>query len=199
MHSVHSMLPLPTVALYSVSGMPRFSDVMSISRSSNSLTRPMSAGGGGAAADDGSARALRTTFHPQPAAASSIPQQQHGHGSIRRRQQRSGGPLKASPPGLSKVKATVSLRSSAFTVITSSLPAHLSILAMLFRFMPAAAAAGVVGLAGVQSLRGGRCAERRRRNATARRGACPGCSRGRSATGVLPRASRHERRSRQRA
>ena len=38
--------------------------------------------------------------------------------------------------GLSNMKVTVSLPSSALMVMMSSLPAHLSILAMLLRFMP---------------------------------------------------------------
>lgn len=52
---------------------------------------------------------------------------------------RRGMLLHPSPPGDSNMKATTSADSSAFIVMTSSLPAHLSILFMLFRFRPAGA------------------------------------------------------------
>ena len=55
--------------------------------------------------------------------------------------------------GVSKTKLTVSPLSSAFIVMMSSLPAHLSILAMLFRFMPAHSRCRPVPCRSTHSLR----------------------------------------------
>ena len=95
-------------------------------------------------------------------------------------------------PGDSNMKATTSPPSSAFIVIASSLPAHLSILPMLFRFMPAGGAVGREGGEGVAAswpvqgtaaaLAAGRAARMRRPPACS-----PPCARRRRCSGPAAR------------